>query len=160
MSAHSTHSTDSNATQPLVTGPPQQRPLVPPQAWQQQHPAVQYQQQIMGQSQHPLQYQMDPGMNPFTQPMSFAQANFSFDRMNSPAVSSVEGDIAGGIDGNGEGDAPKKKGSGASQANDQELRRLFRENENRNLQEVANEVKREEKGPKAEKSKQVFGMLW
>ena len=82
------------------------------------------------------------------------------DRMQSPAVSSVEGDLTGAVEGGEACEAPKKKGSGASQANDQELRRLFRENDGRNLLEVASEVKREEKGPKAEKSKQVFGMLW
>lgn len=84
----------------------------------------------------------------------------SFDRVNSPALSSVEGGFADGLDTNGDGGATKKKGSGASQANDIELRRLFRENEHRSLLDVANEVKQEEKGPKAEKSKQVFGMIW
>lgn len=54
----------------------------------------------------------------------------------------------------------RKKGAASSQANDKELRRLFRENETRSLDEVAQEVMSHDKGPKSEKTKQVFGMLW
>ena len=58
------------------------------------------------------------------------------------------------------GDGKKKKGSASSIANDLELRRLFRENEGRPLKEVAAEVLSNERGPKAEKTKQIFAMLW
>ena len=59
----------------------------------------------------------------------------------------------------GDGDK-RKKGSTSSQANDIELRRLYRENQGRDLHEVALQVIRDDKGPKSEKSKQIFGMLW
>ena len=59
------------------------------------------------------------------------------------------------------GDGSKrKKGSASSQANDIELRRLYRENQGRDLHEVALQVIRDDKGPKSEKTKQIFGMLW
>ena len=55
------------------------------------------------------------------------------------------------------GDAGKrKKGSATSQANDVELRRLFREHEGKTLKEVAIQVLEK----KSEKTKQIFGMLW
>ena len=58
------------------------------------------------------------------------------------------------------GDRKKKKGSASSIDNDLDLRRLFRENEQRPLEEVAAEVLSNEQGPKAEKIKQIFAMLW
>ena len=54
----------------------------------------------------------------------------------------------------------KKKVQGPSQANGDELRRLRDENEGRELGEIARQVWHDEEGPKAEKSKQVFGMIW
>ena len=54
----------------------------------------------------------------------------------------------------------KPKVSSASQANDQELRRLIRENCHRDLKEVAGSVLAKERGPKAEKTKQIFAMIW
>lgn len=71
----------------------------------------------------------------------------------------------GAIDGSMAGDAVaeqtrRKKSSASSQANDTELRRLFKENEGRDLHDVAQQVIKDEKGPKAEKTKQIFGMLW
>ena len=50
----------------------------------------------------------------------------------------------------------RKKGSASSQANDNELRRLFRENQGRDLNEIASQVLEK----KSEKTKQIFGMLW
>lgn len=61
-------------------------------------------------------------------------------------------------DGTGEG--KKKKGSASSLANDIELRRLFRENQGRSLKDVAAQVLANERGPKSEKTKQIFAMLW
>lgn len=58
------------------------------------------------------------------------------------------------------GEGRKKKGSASSIANDLELRRLFRENQGRSLKNVAAQVLANERGPKAEKTKQIFAMLW
>ena len=54
----------------------------------------------------------------------------------------------------------KPKSSNTGQANDQELRRLFQENRHRDLKEVASSVLANERGPKAEKTKQIFAMIW
>ena len=54
----------------------------------------------------------------------------------------------------------RSKGSASSQANDQELRRLFRENSHRDLRDVAASVLANERGPKSEKTKQIFAMNW
>ena len=58
------------------------------------------------------------------------------------------------------GEGKKKKGSASSIANDLELRRLFRENQGRSLKDVATQVLANERGPKSEKTKQIFAMLW
>ena len=63
-------------------------------------------------------------------------------------------------DNNAESGIKKKKGAASSAANDVELRRLFRENEGRDLHEVALQVLENDKGPRSEKTKQIFGMLW
>lgn len=60
----------------------------------------------------------------------------------------------------GVGDGKKKKGSASSIANDIELRRLFRDNQGRSLKDVAAQVLTNERGPKSEKTKQIFAMLW
>ena len=54
----------------------------------------------------------------------------------------------------------KPRGNASSQANDQELRRLYRENRHRNLKDVAISVLANERGPKSEKTKQIFAMNW
>lgn len=63
-------------------------------------------------------------------------------------------------DDTGTGEGRKKKGSASSIANDLELRRLFRENQGRLLKDVAAQVLANERGPKSEKTKQIFAMLW
>ena len=60
----------------------------------------------------------------------------------------------------GNGNSKKKKGSASSIANDQELKRLYQENKTRTLRDVASSVLQEERGPRAEKTKQIFGMIW
>ena len=60
----------------------------------------------------------------------------------------------------GLGETRKKKGSASSIANDQELRKLFRENHDRDLKDVAAEVLVHERGPRSEKTKQIFAMNW
>lgn len=57
-------------------------------------------------------------------------------------------------------DAPKKKGSNSSIANDLELRRLHREYQHMSIQDAALMVLQNERTQMAEKSKQVFAMLW
>ncbi|KAK1920387.1 hypothetical protein P3342_002683 [Pyrenophora teres f. teres] len=56
----------------------------------------------------------------------------------------------------------KKKRPSASGAatNDKELRQLLNQNENRDLKDVAAEVIQNDRTSKAEKSKQLFAMLW
>ena len=63
-------------------------------------------------------------------------------------------------DDNATGEGKKKKGSASSIANDLELRRLFRENQGRSLKDVAVQVLANERGPRSEKTKQIFAMLW
>ena len=57
-------------------------------------------------------------------------------------------------------DPQKKKMSATSAANDQELKRLYQENKHRNLRNIANAVLAEERGPRSEKTKQIFAMIW
>ncbi|KAL8679237.1 MAG: hypothetical protein Q9224_000484 [Gallowayella concinna] len=57
-------------------------------------------------------------------------------------------------------DGRKKKGSATSLANDLELNKLFQENKHRSLKEVAAQVLANERGPRSEKTKQIFAMLW
>ncbi|KAI9776229.1 MAG: hypothetical protein M1835_005581 [Candelina submexicana] len=57
-------------------------------------------------------------------------------------------------------EAPKKKGSNSSIANDLELRRLHREHQHMSVTEAAVMVLQNERTQMAEKSKQVFAMLW
>ncbi|KAL8665842.1 MAG: hypothetical protein Q9202_001965 [Teloschistes flavicans] len=64
------------------------------------------------------------------------------------------------VDDTGTTDGKKKKGSASSIANDLELRKLFRENVGRSLKEVAAQVLVNERGPRSEKNKQIFAMLW
>ena len=60
----------------------------------------------------------------------------------------------------GTSESKRKKGSASSMANDQELRRLYRENKGRSLKDVASSVLANERGPRSEKTKQIFAMLW
>ena len=60
----------------------------------------------------------------------------------------------------GAGGTRKKKGSASSIANDNELRKLFAANKDRDLNDVAASVLANERGPKSEKTKQIFAMNW
>ena len=64
------------------------------------------------------------------------------------------------VDNTGTTDSRKKKGSASSIANDIELKKLFVENKGRPLKEVAAQVLANERGPRSEKTKQIFAMLW
>lgn len=54
----------------------------------------------------------------------------------------------------------EKKPSSASATNDKELREMLVKNDGRSLRSVADEVIANERTSKAEKSKQLFAMLW
>ena len=55
---------------------------------------------------------------------------------------------------------PSKKSSNTSAQNDLELKRLFRQNENKSLQDIATQLQGNERGPQSEKTRQIFAMLW
>ena len=57
-------------------------------------------------------------------------------------------------------DTKRKKGSTCTATNDRELRELISRNEGRGLKDVATEVIATERTPRAEKSKQLFAMIW
>ena len=82
----------------------------------------------------------------------------SYDGAGHPTFQSVNDEQA--HDDTGTEAGKKKKGSASSAANDMELRRLFAENRGRPLKEVAAEVIVHERGPRSEKTKQIFAMLW
>lgn len=54
----------------------------------------------------------------------------------------------------------RRKGSAVTATNDKELREMLSRNEGRPLPEVAQEVIQKERTPMAEKTKQLFAMLW
>jgi regulatory factor X len=54
----------------------------------------------------------------------------------------------------------KKASTSGSATNDKELREMLAKNEGRNLRDVAAEVIATDRTSKAEKSKQLFAMLW
>lgn len=60
----------------------------------------------------------------------------------------------------GAGETRKKKGSASSISNDNELRKLFAANKDRDLNDVAASVLANERGPRSEKTKQIFAMNW
>lgn len=64
-------------------------------------------------------------------------------------------------DGASESGPRKRRGTTSSIANDKELRRLLRQYDGFNLQQMAAEVQKHEgAGGKSEKVKQVFAMIW
>ena len=82
----------------------------------------------------------------------------SFDAPGQQSFQHINDDQA--QDDTGTEQGKKKKGSASSAANDAELRRLFNEHRGRPLKEVAGDVLVHERGPKSEKTKQIFAMLW
>lgn len=57
-------------------------------------------------------------------------------------------------------DDKRRKTSAVTATNDKELREMLVKNEGRGLREVAQEVIQKERTPMAEKTKQLFAMLW
>ena len=82
----------------------------------------------------------------------------SFDGRGSQEYDHANGDHA--VEDGAAKDGRQKKGSSSSIANDIELRKLFNENSHRSLRDVADQVLLNERGPKSEKTKQIFAMIW
>ena len=57
-------------------------------------------------------------------------------------------------------DDKRRKGSAVTATNDKELRDMLAKNMGRPLKDVAQEVIQKERTPMAEKTKQLFAMLW
>lgn len=57
-------------------------------------------------------------------------------------------------------DDKRRKGAAVTATNDKELREMLSKNEGRPLRDVAQEVIQKERTPMAEKTKQLFAMLW
>lgn len=57
-------------------------------------------------------------------------------------------------------DDKRRKGAAVTATNDKELREMLAKNEGRPLRDVAQEVIQKERTPMAEKTKQLFAMLW
>ncbi|KAF2086823.1 hypothetical protein K490DRAFT_17288, partial [Saccharata proteae CBS 121410] len=65
-----------------------------------------------------------------------------------------------GVNSGAETDEKKKKSSSTSATNDKELREMLTRADGRSLKNVAEEVLKTERTSRAEKSKQLFAMLW
>lgn len=82
--------------------------------------------------------------------MSFRQPQHHHVRVGSASVQS----------GAEMGDDKRRKGSAVTATNDKELREMLSKNQGRALREVAQDVIAKERTPMAEKTKQLFAMLW
>ena len=80
----------------------------------------------------------------------YMQQEMAYDQ-HARAGSMPVGDIA---------DDKRRKGSAVTATNDKELREMLARNEGRPLKDVAQEVIQKERTPMAEKTKQLFAMLW
>ncbi|KAH0538738.1 hypothetical protein FGG08_004690 [Glutinoglossum americanum] len=58
------------------------------------------------------------------------------------------------------GGKPTRKGTNPDVANDIELRRLHQENRHRSLEDIGNQLRKDEGEPWSEKTRQVFAMSW
>ncbi|KAK3326249.1 putative specific transcriptional repressor protein [Apodospora peruviana] len=86
---------------------------------------------------------------------SFAgNTSFADDSQMMDRDANDDGDSFAGIPANG------KTGSRTSANNEIEMRQLFVSNKHRNLQDVAEELHGNERGPNSERTRQVFAMLW
>ena len=94
----------------------------------------------------PMQGQYAPQDSPFLQDMQFS---------NHMRVGSLPLQSAPEVP-----EDKRRKGSAVTATNDKELREMLSRNEGRPLPEVAQEVIQKERTPMAEKTKQLFAMLW
>jgi len=116
-------------------------------------------------------YSMDPPVNASLQSVSFHHGHTvsrhsvsaeSFGGNTSFADDSQMLDRDGNEDNDSFVGVPTnaKPGSRSSANNELEMRQLFNANKHRNLQEVAEELHGNERGPNSERTRQVFAMLW
>jgi regulatory factor X, other len=171
VSRQSTDSTQSNGPHPSQLpaanpdGSYSMASQMPSAVWQQHQDTMA--QNALGQGPQMHRHPFIPDAALQQPPMSFSP-NDSFQTGHGMSIDmsgqfdgSFDVSMDAGMQDENAGDGNKrKKGSSSSQANDVELRRLFRENKQKSLQEVAAQVMKDEKGPKSEKSKQIFGMIW
>ncbi|EMC97029.1 hypothetical protein BAUCODRAFT_23427 [Baudoinia panamericana UAMH 10762] len=117
----------------------------------QQQQQQQQQQHAHHQYVHNTQYAMPPGMHTQELPLMPQESDYAnHQRMGSVPIQS----------GTEMADGGRRKGSAVTATNDKELRELLSRNEGRPLREVAQEVNQKERTPMAEKTKQLFAMLW
>ena len=168
-SRQSTTSIASNQTQPIakqdqhqfVAHPGQ----IPASVWQQQQQQQQHEQamahmvqqqfpdtlmQMAGQPiQHPIM--PHPGIGyPMNAPSHLIHHGFTHPQHQLQGRDSPIPDAMNGVGGGGTKNA----------TNDNELRRLLRENEGRTLDNIAQQFQKDESTSKLEKLKQIFGMIW
>ncbi|SPQ21662.1 fbd36781-ed4c-4a6e-bf72-9e9e4e4b862c [Thermothielavioides terrestris] len=127
---------------------------------------------LASQLQQSREYTMDPPVNAPMQSVSFHHHSHSMSRQSLSADS-----FAGNTsfaddsqmldrDGNDDGDSfhgmslPLKPGSRSNANNEMEMRQLFHANKHRTLQDVAQELIGNERGPNSERARQIFAMLW
>lgn len=97
--------------------------------------------------QFPVQVQYGPHDSPYLQQdMTYAQHTRVGSVPIQPAVDMPED--------------KRRKTSAVTATNDKELREMLAKNEGRPLRDVAQEVIQKERTPMAEKTKQLFAMLW
>jgi len=117
-------------------------------------------------------FSMDAPVNSSMQSVSFHHASHSIGR-HSMSADSFAGNTSFADDsqmidrdGNDDNDSfagvpgNSKSGSRSSANNEMEMRQLFVANKHRNLQDVAEELHGNERGPNSERTRQVFAMLW
>jgi regulatory factor X len=103
-----------------------------------------------------IPFQQHPHMNRQSMPAESYSANNSFMDPDSQMM-----DRDGNDDGDSVVGAPGgPKPSRTSANNEVEMRHLFQQNSHRNLQDVAEELHGNERGPNSERTRQVFAMLW
>ena len=178
-SRQSTTSIASNSTQPLQPHPVELNTSLhhhmPSQVWSQHEEAIAQQMSQAQQFQPGKPFPMPPAMPPGHSTPSFGPAP-SFGHLpnlhpqRSASLNSIDGRDTPTMDMSMEdqqqfktessADAKPRRGAATTQANDNELRRLLRENQGRNLQDIARQINKDDTGSKQEKDKQIFGMLW
>lgn len=102
-------------------------------------------------NQHPL-----PVDTSFGADASFGDIDSQMD-LTRDGNEDVDASLTAGLPINGNG-APKPSRSSAN--NELEMRQLFNANKARSLQDVAEELHGNERGPNSERTRQVFAMLW
>lgn len=179
-SRQSTTSIASNSTQPIHPHSIDHRfnvhPHMPSAVWSQHEEAIAHQMSQQPQFQASKSFAMPPAITPhnmasFRPGHAFGHvasinpqrsASFSHvDRSNTPIMDISMEDHHSQLHVDGAADTNRpRRGAATTQANDNELRRLLRENQGRTLQEIAKQINKDDSGSKQEKDKQVFGMLW